>query len=42
MSKFKFFEVVRVWSFVCCNGECKPDLSFTKTEFDNSTKHKGI
>ena len=38
MSKFKFFEVVRVWSFVCCNGEYKPDLSFTKTEFDNSTQ----
>ena len=32
MSKFNFFyfEVVRVCSFVCCNGVCDSDISFTK------------
>ena len=32
MSKFNFFyfEVVRVCSFVCCNGVCDSGISFTK------------
>ena len=44
--KFKFFhfKVVRVCSFVCCNGMCKSCLSFPKTKFEwyTPTRHKEI
>ena len=44
--KFKFFhfKVVRVCSFVCCNGVCKSCLSFPKTKFEwyTPTRHKEI
>ena len=38
------FEVLRVCSFVCCNGVCKSGLSSTKTKFEwhTPTRHKGI
>ena len=37
-------KLVRVCSFVCCNGVCKSGLSFTKTKFERHTltRHKGI
>ena len=39
-----YFEVVRVCSFVCCNGVCKSGLSSTKTKFEwyTPTRHKKI
>ena len=42
--QFFNFKVVRICSFVCCNGMCKSGLSSTKTKFkwDISTRHKGI
>ena len=44
--KFKFFnfEVVRVCSFVWCNGVCKSGLSSTKVKFawGTPTKHRGF
>ena len=36
--------VVRVCSFVCCNGVFNSGFSFTKTKFEGHTptRHKGI
>ena len=37
----KYFEVVRVCLFVCCNGVCKSGLSSTKPTFEwhTPTRH---
>ena len=42
--QFFNFKVMRICSFVCCNGVCKSGLSSTKTKFKwgISTRHKGI
>ena len=43
-SIFFYFEVVRICSFVCCNGVCKSGVSSTKTKIEwyTPTRHKGI